>query len=270
MREEPTIRTMTLEDWSTYCEIDKDIFPDDVQDEEFFKKCLEREGFFALDLNGQLVGMLILSLFGEDDAHLARIGIASEHQGKGYGRILLRYAIEWFRRKENVNRVHLYTQDFNTTAQGLYTKFGFNQTGTTWHYFVPMDSLKPTGKFSCQTILEEEIDSVGSKYNDTLPAAQIRRFLTSDDYHVMTLKDSKGSVIGACRFTPGFPGCFPFILDELESFDDFLAGLNPFSLPEYDYVRVTFTDYPDLAKVCDERSYKLHHRLFKMTLNLNP
>ncbi|MGY5876208.1 MAG: GNAT family N-acetyltransferase [Candidatus Thorarchaeota archaeon] len=268
MREEPKIRTMILEDWSTYKEIDKDIFPDDVQDEEFFTKQLEREGFFALELNGELVGMLKLALYGEDEAHLARIGVASEHQGKGFGSILMEHAIEWYRDHGGVNRVHLYTQDFNTTAQGLYAKFGFNVSGTTWHYFVPFDSLKPNGKFSCQKILDEEIDPVGEQYDDTLPAAQIRRILANDENHVMTLKDSEGNVVGASRFTPGFPGCFPFVLDKIESFDDFLAGLQPFSLPEYDYVRVTFTDYPDLAQVCEEREYKLHHRLIKMTLNL--
>ncbi len=259
---------MTIDDWIFFRKFDAEIFPDDSVSENWFKKRLERDGFFTLDLNGQVVGQLVLAPYGENEGHLGRIGVSQDHQGKGYGNLLMKHAIEWFQKHEGIKQIHLYTQDHNKVAQSLYKKFGFTISGTTWHYFIPLDSLKPLNDYTCQEILENEIDPVGEKYASTLPAAQIRRFLTSDEFQVLTLKNNSGDVVGACRFTPSFPGCFPFVLDNIDSFDDFLAGLKQYSLPDYDYIRVTYTDYPKLAQLCEERMYKLHHRLFKMTLSL--
>lgn len=259
---------MTINDWDGFQKSDKEIFPDDSINEEWFKKRIERDGFFALDLDARIIGQLILALFGESEGHLGRIGVIRNHQGEGYGNLLMKYAIEWFRKQKVVEQINLYTQNHNKVAQNLYKKYGFRISGNTWHYFIPYDSLKPINRYTCQEILEHEIDIVGDKYADTLPAAQIRQFLSNEDFHVLTLKNLVGEIVGACRFTPSFPGCFPFLLDHLDSFDDFLIGLRPFSLPDYDYYRITFTDYPKLAQVCEERNYKLHHRLYKMTLVL--
>lgn len=260
---------MTVEDWKDFHQSDIEIFPDDSIPENWFNKRVERDGFFALGLDSQVIGQLILALFGEDKGHLGRIGVSRSHQGEGYGDLLMKYAIEWFRKKQVIKQIHLYTQDHNTVAQNLYKKYGFKISGNTWHYFIPYDSLKPLNIYTCQPILDDEIDPVGEKYQDTLPSAQIRRYLTSNDFNVLTLKNINGKIVGACRFTPSFPGCMPFVLDSVDSFDDFLFGLKPFSMPDYDYFRITFTDYPELAQVCEERKFKLHHRLYKMTLVLS-
>ncbi|MFW9904314.1 MAG: GNAT family N-acetyltransferase [Candidatus Thorarchaeota archaeon] len=265
MRDKPVIRPMTIYDWDGFHKSDREIFPDDSILENWFNKRVQRDGFFALEKHGQIIGQLILALFGENEGHIGRIGIDKEHQGEGYGDLLMEYAIKWFRKYKVVKQVHLYTQDHNKVAQNLYKKCGFRISGDTWHYFIPYDSLNPLNIYTCQEILEDEIDPVGEKYADTLPAAQIRRFQSSVDFHVLTLKNTEGEIVGACRFTPSFPGCFPFVLDNLDSFDDFLFGLKPFSLPDYNYYRITFTDYPKLAQICEERKYKLHHRLYKMT-----
>ncbi|RLI59220.1 MAG: hypothetical protein DRO87_03655 [Candidatus Thorarchaeota archaeon] len=263
----PLIREMKAEDWPEFHSIDVEIFPDDMMERDWFMKWVERDGFYALEDGGQLVGMLIVAPFGDHDGHLGRIGVAKGHQGKGYGKALMQYAIEWFRRRRT-RRVHLYTQDFNSTAQGLYRRFGFEPSGTTWHYFIPFSSLEPSHLCTCQKIGNDEIECVGAKCGEAMPASQIRRFLSNDRYVVLTLKDSSGAIVGACRFTPSFPGCFPFVVDGAGHFDDFIAGVERFALPGYDYVRVTFTDYPDIAEVCKERGYRLHHRLYKMTLDL--
>ncbi|MDF1541053.1 MAG: GNAT family N-acetyltransferase, partial [Candidatus Thorarchaeota archaeon] len=205
--------------------------------------------------------------FGEDEGYIQKIAVSSPYQGKGYGSMLMDHANEWFRGQGGIKTVHLYTQQDNHVAHELYKKHGFAVTGTTWHYFVPRDSLRPTGFYKCQEIKKDEIDEVGNKY-EALPAVQIRRFLENVRYHIMTLKDKESQIIGVCRFTPSFPGCFPFLMEIPEAFDDFLTGLEPYSLPEFDYVRVTFTDIPKVAKLCEERGYKLHHKLFKMSLEL--
>ncbi len=260
----PEIRPMVAADWEQFHKLDVTVFPDDMLPEDWFKKRAERDGCFAMDLDGKVIGQLIVTRFGEDEGHLGRIGVSKEHQGKGFGKMLMKKALEWFHGLGDVKKIHLYTQDFNSTAQGLYTKFGFERSGTTWHYFVPYETLQPLKKYSCQEIEQDEIESVGSLYA-SLPAAQIERFLEDEEFKVLTLKDDSGKVVGVARFTPGFPGSFPFEIARLDCFDDFVAGMEAFALPEYDYVRVTFTDNHKLAELCDKREYHLHHRLFKMS-----
>ncbi len=264
----PDIRPMKAEDWEQIHEMDLEIFPDDPIEEDWFRKRVEREGCFVLDQDDQIIGNLIVSRFGVDAAHLGRIGIAKSKQGKGYGSMLMAYAIEWFQKKGEIREVHLYTQDFNETAQNLYKKYGFRRVGTTWHYFVPYDSTEPRNKYTCQEIQESEIELVGQKFT-SLPTEQIRRFLTYEEFRVLTLKDNEGNIEGACRFTPSFPGCFPFEVTSVECFDDFMVGLLDFKLPEHDYCRVTFTDIPELVELCEKRNYRLHHRLHKMALTID-
>lgn len=263
----PTIRAMQNEDWEEFHKMDAEIFTEDGIEEKFFKRRVDHDGFFALTQDGQIIGNLIVNRFGKDEAHLGRVGVSQAEQGKGYGSLLMQRAIEWFQNEGGIREVHLYTQDFNESAQNLYTKFGFKRTGTTWHYFVPYDTLKPIGKYTCYEIQDDEIESVGSRF-PSMPPDAIRRFLTFDDQHVLTLKDENDNVVGVCRFTESFPGCFPFEITEVECFDDFLNGIKKFSLSEFDYCRVTYTDLPELAELCEKRGYRLHLRLHKMSLHL--
>lgn len=144
----PNIRPMKAEDWEEFHEMDLELFPDDAMEEKRFKERIEHDGCFALIQDGRIIGNLIVSHFGKDEAHLGRIGVSKSHQGKGYGSMLMEYAINWFREQGGIKVAHLCTQDFNETAQGLYKKFGFKRTGTSWHYFVPYDSVEPVNKYT--------------------------------------------------------------------------------------------------------------------------
>jgi predicted GNAT family acetyltransferase len=217
-------------------------------------------------LDDKIIGNLIVARFGKEEGYLNRIGVAKEHQGKGFGSKLMEYAIDWFRQEGGIKTVHLHA-DLNEAAQGMYRKHGFTKIGTTWHYFVPFDSLEPIQKYTCHEIQDDEIDSVGSRF-PSIPPETIRRFLTNEKQHVLTLKDENENIAGVCRFTPGFPGCFPFEITNIDCFDDFVFGIKEFSIPEYDYCRVTFTDIPELADLCEKRDYRIHHILYKMSLEL--
>ncbi|MFW9807075.1 MAG: hypothetical protein ACFFFK_10145, partial [Candidatus Thorarchaeota archaeon] len=113
-----------------------------------------------------------------------------------------------------------------------------------------------------------EIESVVDTFPST-PPEQIRRFLSDSDVHVVVLKNSDGHIEGFARFSPKFPGCFPFEMTSADCFDDFVMGLKKYSLPEFDYVRTTFTNIPELAEICEKRKYRMHHKLNKMTLKLD-
>jgi len=266
---EYNLRPMRNEDWDDFLKMVQEIFPEDVLRKDQFLNSVKKGNFYALEIDGQMTGELKITRFGSDNAHLASIGVARPHQRKGLGSILMKYALEWIRKEEGISTVHLYTQDHNIPAQSMYKKFGFRVTGTTWHYFVPFASLKPEGKYICQEILSDEIDLVGAQF-PTLPAAQIRRFIEDrvTKYYVLTLKDKEGKIVGATRFTPSFPGSFPFEITQIDCFDDFIKGMQNLSIPEFDHVRTVFTDNKELANLCKEREYRLHHKLFRMSLNL--
>lgn len=260
-----TIRSMTREDWEKYRKLDVEIFPNNKTNKKSFQELLKREGFYCLEVNGSIIGVLILNEFGDNEGHLQRIGVAKDYQGQGYGKLLMKHALNWFR-VQDCESVHLYTQDFNTAAQGLYKQFGFEIVGKSWHYFVPFASIEPECKCTCQEISREEINEVGEKYEEQLPVGQIRRYLSSERNHVLTLRAHSGELRGACRFAPKFPGCFPFLIEDIECFDDFISGVEALSLPKFEYVRLTFTNHPNLADLCENRDYKLHQRLYKMKL----
>ena len=262
------IRPMKKQDWIIFKPLDAQLFPDDPIEENHFQRMLETKGLFALTRqNDEIIGYLYVTRFGEDLGHLGRIGVAQAYQNQGLGRKLMEFAIQWFQKQGGIQTVRLYTQDFNVSAQRLYEKFGFQITGTTWHYFIPFHSIQPQGKHTCHPIQNHETRILQQRYPDSMPAAQIRRWLERESL-VLTLKNTQGEIVGACRYSPSFPGCFPFEIDAISCFDDFIHELQKFSLPKYDYVRITFTDLPELAQLLEHRKYKLHHRLQKMELSI--
>ena len=125
------IRQLTKEDWEDFEVMDQVSFPEDRINEEFYMMRIEKEGCFGLFINEQLVGQLIIAPFGNDQGHIGRVAVAPEYRGKGYGSVLMKYAIEWFKQRGGINTIHLYTPQDNYTAQGLYKKFGFAVVGTT-------------------------------------------------------------------------------------------------------------------------------------------
>jgi ribosomal-protein-alanine N-acetyltransferase len=261
------IRRAVGEDWEEFHKMNIEIFPEDAVWEDSFRKHVQGEGFFILELDDEMIGFLIVQRYGKDEGYVRGIGVLEAQRGKGYGRLLMDHALNWFRTQDDIRAVHLQA-DLNEAALSLYRKTGFKKVGTTWHYFVPFDSVEPRGEYSCHEIQESEIETVVNIFPST-PPEQIRKFLSDDDVHVLVLKNSDGNIKGFARFSPKFPGCFPFEMTSADCFDDFVSELKKYSLPEFDYVRTTFTNIPELAEICEKRKYRMHHKLYKMTLNLD-
>lgn len=259
---------MRNKDWTNFNKLDAEIFPEDRVEETDFLRMLNSRRMFALESgSNQLIGYLYVAPFGDDAGIIGRIGVTKSLQKKGHCSTLIRYAIDWFLEQEGIRKVILYTQDFNINAHHLYRKFGFRTVGTTWHYFVPFNTIQPQGRYTFHEINIKEIDSVSRFYPETMPASQIQRWLENNLF-VFTLKTTTEKIIGACRFTLDFPGASPFNLEIVKAFDDFIEGIRAYSLHSFDYVRITFTDNQELVKLMEHRKYKLHHRLYKMELNL--
>jgi predicted GNAT family N-acyltransferase len=260
---------MRKDEWDILYQLDTEIFdPHDHLTKEFFDKRVNMPGFFAMETNtGNLVGYLVLGQFTDEIAHLGRIGVKKSEQSQGFGSQLIEYAINWFSKQEGVTEVQLFTQVDNHHAQGLYRKSGFKVIGQTWHFFVPFDTLNPTGQFSLHKLQSDEQQVVATLFPQGLPVGAIQRFVKRE-HALYTLKDDSNNIIGATRFTPSFPGCFPFELLELSAFDDYVLAFKPLCNPPSEVLRVTFHENERLAALCEARGYQLHHKLFRMQLIL--
>lgn len=83
--------------------------------------------FDVAELDGVPAGFQF-STRGRYGAHLARMTVARELQGRGIGAVLLREAILGYRSR-GLHHVTLNTQSENFASQKLYTRFGFELSG---------------------------------------------------------------------------------------------------------------------------------------------
>lgn len=96
-------------------------------------KIIEGGGYvFTLLMNNEIVG--VCALFKEDDRafQLARMAVAPEHQGKGYGDVLMDAAIDKLR-EIKASRVYLLSNTRLAPAISLYTKYGFTTVSEGQH-----------------------------------------------------------------------------------------------------------------------------------------
>lgn len=81
---------------------------------------------------GRAVGLLTLvpGQFGRKDAHVATLGmmIAPGYRGRGIGRQMVAYAIDWARTHE-YEKIQLQVFSSNTRALNLYRTLGFEEEG---------------------------------------------------------------------------------------------------------------------------------------------
>ncbi|MFX1405000.1 MAG: GNAT family N-acetyltransferase [Promethearchaeota archaeon] len=270
MPESLEIHPMLSDEWVKFNQLDRAIFEENDQvREEYFHQRVQKPGFFAMNSqDGHLLGYLVLGRFSDKIAHLGRIGVQKSMQSQGLGAKLMEYALDWFRKQEGVKVVRLYTQVDNLHAQELYKKFGFKVSGHTWHYFVPFTSLQALGGYSLLEAQPNEFQTIAELFPASLPLEAIQNFIKGEQL-IYALKDSSNSIVGACRFTPSFPGCFPFELTTLSSFDDFVLAFQPLCNPPSDFLRITFHENQKLATLCETRGYHLHHKLYQMQLILS-
>jgi ribosomal protein S18 acetylase RimI-like enzyme len=80
---------------------------------------------YILRNNAVLVGYFVLKKESENTMELKSIAVSEEHQGKGYGLILMNKVLELTKG----NRVHFVTHPKNTSGLFLYLKNGFEITG---------------------------------------------------------------------------------------------------------------------------------------------
>lgn len=85
--------------------------------------------FWCMFDNEVLIGTVAVRIIDVDNKvlELKRMFILPEYQGKGYGRLLLEYAID-YARKQQYNKICLDTRKQFSAAQHLYRSSGFQET----------------------------------------------------------------------------------------------------------------------------------------------
>lgn len=127
--EDITIRSARMEDLSTMAQVDQAAFAppwqmtlsDLRQAERVSANCT-----VALH-QGRIVGYQLSTLY-FDGAHLARLAVAPQMQGKGVGSALLTEVLRYFARR-GVYAMTVNTQASNEASQRLYQRYGFRHNG---------------------------------------------------------------------------------------------------------------------------------------------
>ncbi|MFN8451789.1 MAG: GNAT family N-acetyltransferase [Anaerolineae bacterium] len=124
-----TIRLATPDDLPTIRAVDNSAFaaPWQMDGEELRQAQRISASCTVAQIDGDVVGYQLSTLY-FDGAHLARLAVKPEAQGRGVARSLLIDVLQRFARR-NVHSMTVNTQLSNVRSQHLYTGFGFERTG---------------------------------------------------------------------------------------------------------------------------------------------
>ena len=114
--------------------------PHELSDKAFEEKILYLQGidhgtYIVAEDEGQIVGHALLEpLKLAVTSHVVDLTIVvhSGHQGKGYGRLMMNYLIDWAREQSKVEKIELHVRSSNQRAIDLYQKLGFEEQGRKW------------------------------------------------------------------------------------------------------------------------------------------
>ncbi len=130
------IRKMVSDDIFEIVKFDNVIFGESLG-KEFLESELKANPmaryYVMTDAQEALMGMISywISL---DQAQINNFYIIPEHQGKGYGKELLSFALKKLK-KSDVNEVTLEVRPSNQKANKLYQRFGFKQVAVRRNYY---------------------------------------------------------------------------------------------------------------------------------------
>ena len=132
-KKHPLIRRLGQKDVDRIYEIEKLAYPFPWS-RDLFVDCLNAGyALFGLQFGKELVGYTIFS-WAVGDAHLLNLCIHPDWQHRGYGSLLLEYAINHVVRLEN-EALYLEVRTSNTRAAKLYKNRGFRVIGSRRSYY---------------------------------------------------------------------------------------------------------------------------------------
>jgi ribosomal protein S18 acetylase RimI-like enzyme len=131
---EVLVRPAMKEDMDAVCAVDHNAFDEQWQYPLFvFRRALDTCAYFNVaEQEGRIIGYQLATTDGLD-AHVTRLAVRKDSQGRGIGAALLRDALSELRHGLGVRYITLNTQVSNHVSQGLYGHFGFQMLAPTMY-----------------------------------------------------------------------------------------------------------------------------------------
>lgn len=133
------IRRMTLDDIEQVVAIDRVSFSLPWPERSFRFEVTDNPAARAwvAESNGKIVGMIVVWLL-VDEAHIATIATHLDYRRQGIAGRLLTHALQ-FMMGEGAQSAVLEVRESNTTAQEMYRKYGFEESGRRPRYYKDND-----------------------------------------------------------------------------------------------------------------------------------
>ncbi|MBP0723994.1 GNAT family N-acetyltransferase [Bacillus sp. RG28] len=90
---------------------------------------------FDMKNDNDLIGIMVLFPFGEDNIEIKNIAVDESYQGNGYGKQLLKRGIE-FAKQNEYKRIRIGTGNSSLNQLGLYQKCGFRMVRIDKDFFI--------------------------------------------------------------------------------------------------------------------------------------
>lgn len=128
-------RSMVVDDIPRVLEVEHDAFPTPWPAQAFLDELTKNQfaRYLVLEVDEVIAGYCGMWVI-MDEAHITNIAIHSTYRGKGFGELLLRYAME-FSTLYGAEKMTLEVRASNQVAQQLYQKLGFEVTGLRPGYY---------------------------------------------------------------------------------------------------------------------------------------
>jgi GNAT superfamily N-acetyltransferase len=250
--------------YAEFHQMDADCFPEEPIDFDTFKSAVAGD-FWAAWSSQSLVGYSYI-VRKPGIAWLSRIAVANGYRQKGIATSLIMEVLAHCRRI-GLPDTMLYVKDDNAPAIRQYKRFGFRPTESTYQYILSVPRITDMAvAISPENVKVVPIAEVPTTKMPELPQewANIGSLHRPPNQHVLAFLDIKDDVIGYCRLSPGFPGCFPFVVRQpFLHLSAVFHGLQPYLLPEKDILKLTFAD-EELSEACRSLGLELNYKLQKM------
>ena len=93
---------------------------------------------FVAVVDGEVAGFVCNRLYtSRSIGHVANLAVASQFQGKGVGKVLMRASLEHFRER-GMRHARIETLEQNAKAQKFYPSLGFKEIGRQIFYFMKL------------------------------------------------------------------------------------------------------------------------------------
>jgi len=244
-------------------QIDQECFPDEPVNQETFQAFWGQDFWAAWEsaLTGKMLVGYCSAHRKPSFAWIRRIGVSSQHRRRGIGRLLMEKALNHFK-KSGLEEVMLYVMQDNLPALRLYEGFGFKIADTSYQYNYKICDNSNKGSNvdirPVEDVPETEMPELPGQWSD------LRTMNHPPEQYVLIFFDKTGKNVGYCRLSPGFPGCFPFVVLQADrNLLPVLDRLREYLLPEKDHLKLTFNDEA-IARACEKHGIELHYKLYKM------